>query len=60
MPEMARSREQARHALFFAHVDCFIVALGAAGMNDAPNARLDEQLWAVGEWEKRIRRGDWR
>ena len=57
---MPDAGEEADDVAIVAQVQRFLIALGAAGVDDAGYAGVDEQLWTIAEWEERIGGGDGR
>ena len=58
MPEVADAGEEASDVAVVAQVQGFLIAFGAAWVDDAGYAGVDEQLRTIGEWEERVGSGD--
>ena len=54
MPEVSHPGEQADDAVLVAQVQGVLIAFGAAGLDDALDAGVDEQLRPVVEGEERV------
>lgn len=58
MTEMAQASSKARHAVFVAQIKRVLIAFAAAGVDEAGDAGVDQDLWAIVEGEEGIGVGD--
>ncbi len=58
MPEMANASSKARHAMFVTQIERVLIAFAAAGVDEAGDAGIDQDLRAIVEGEEGIGVGD--